>query len=64
MSDDVCKAVAGDVEFKLSMIIQEAQKFMRHGKRGTMVPSDIDHALQALNVQVSCWTRVRMSSVT
>lgn len=45
--------MAGDVEYRLNLVIQEAQKFMRHAKRTTMVPGDIDYALQALNVQVS-----------
>jgi hypothetical protein len=26
---------------------------MRHSRRSTMLPSDINHALQALNVEVS-----------
>lgn len=32
---------------------QEAQKFMRHSRRSTMLPCDINHALQALNIEVS-----------
>jgi histone H3/H4 len=52
ISDDTCRAVAGDVEYRINLVIQEAQKFMRHAKRTTMMPQDIDYALQALNVQV------------
>lgn len=51
ISDDTCRAVAGDVEYRINQVIQEAQKFMRHAKRTTMMPQDIDYALQALNVQ-------------
>ena len=57
ISDETCQAVAGDIEYRLNLIIQEAQKFMRHAKRTTLLPEDIDYALQALNVQVSCRER-------
>lgn len=53
ISEETCQAIAGDVEYRLNLIIQEAHKFMRHAKRTTMMPEDIDYALQALNVQVS-----------
>ena len=52
ISEETCQAIAGDVEYRLNLIIQEAHKFMRHAKRTTMMPEDIDYALQALNVQV------------
>ncbi|KAJ9105924.1 hypothetical protein QFC20_004162 [Naganishia adeliensis] len=51
ISDDTCRAIAGDVEYRINLVIQEAQKFMRHARRTTMMPQDIDFALQALNVQ-------------
>ncbi|KAJ9097344.1 hypothetical protein QFC19_006812 [Naganishia cerealis] len=51
ISDDTCRAVAGDVEYRINLVAQEAQKFMRHAKRTTLMPQDIDYALQALNVQ-------------
>lgn len=47
--------VLTDLEMALrtgSACLQEAQKFMRHSKRTTMTPSDINHALASLNIEV------------
>ncbi len=52
LSDETARAIAGDVEYRLNMVIQEAQKFMRHGKRRTLSTRDVDHALDVLNVAV------------
>jgi transcription initiation factor TFIID subunit 6 len=52
--------LAGDVEYRLHLILQEAKKFMVHGKRQTLLPEDVEHAMEALNVEVSdtaFWTR-------
>lgn len=43
--------LAGDVEYRLHLIVQEAKKFMVHGKRTTLLPEDVEHALEALNVE-------------
>ncbi|KAK4685103.1 transcription initiation factor TFIID subunit 6, partial [Tremellales sp. Uapishka_1] len=43
--------LAGDVEYRLHLIVQEAKKFMTHAKRGTMTPEDVEYALEALNVE-------------
>ncbi|WWD04052.1 hypothetical protein V865_002115 [Kwoniella europaea PYCC6329] len=43
--------LAGDVEYRLHLIIQEAKKFMAHGKRGTLMPEDVEYAMDALNVE-------------
>lgn len=45
--------LAGDVEYRLHLILQEAKKFMIHGKRTTLRPDDVEHAMEALNVEVS-----------
>lgn len=45
--------LAGDVEYRLHYLLQEAKKFMVHGKRNTLMPDDIEHAMEALNVEVS-----------
>lgn len=44
--------LAGDVEYRLHLILQEAKKFMVHAKRSTLMPEDVEHALEALNVEV------------
>jgi transcription initiation factor TFIID subunit 6 len=51
MSDDVLLHFASDVEFRLAQVIEEAIKFMRHGKRTTLSTQDISQALRALNVE-------------
>nr|ODN91282.1 transcription initiation factor TFIID subunit 6 [Cryptococcus depauperatus CBS 7841] len=43
--------LAGDVEYRLHLILQEAKKLMVHGKRTTLMPEDVEHALEALNVE-------------
>ncbi|WWC65573.1 uncharacterized protein I303_108191 [Kwoniella dejecticola CBS 10117] len=43
--------LAGDVEYRIHLIVQEAKKFMVNGKRGTLLPEDVEHAMNALNVE-------------
>ncbi|KAL7424833.1 histone H4-like TAF Taf6, SAGA complex subunit [Cryptotrichosporon argae] len=43
--------LAGDVEFRLHLLVQEARKFMVHGKRTTLTSEDVEHAMEALNVE-------------
>jgi transcription initiation factor TFIID subunit 6 len=45
--------LATDVEYRIHLIIQEARKFMINGKRQTLIPEDIEFAMEALNVEVS-----------
>jgi transcription initiation factor TFIID subunit 6 len=42
----VAHALGPDLEYRLREIIQEAVKFMKHSKRGTLCPRDVTHALQ------------------
>ena len=51
--------LAADVEYRLHLIVQEAKKFMVHGKRNTLLPEDVEHAMELLNVEVSSTLRVR-----
>lgn len=44
--------LASDVEYRLHFLLQEAKKFMVHGKRSTLMPEDVEHAMEALNVEV------------
>ena len=53
LSDDVAVALAGDVEYRIHQVVEEAIKFMRHGKRTKLKTDDIDHALKTLNIEVS-----------
>lgn len=51
LSDDVSKAMAMDVEYRLHEVIEQARKFMRHSKRRTLTTRDISSALKVLNVE-------------
>ncbi|EEB09098.1 histone H4-like TAF Taf6 [Schizosaccharomyces japonicus yFS275] len=51
LGDDVAKAIAMDLEYRIHQIIQEAIKFMRHSKRRVLTNSDISAALRTLNVE-------------
>lgn len=54
LGSGAAELLAGDVEYRLNLILQEAKKFMVHGKRTTLKPEDVEHAMEALNVEV-CW---------
>ncbi|KAL1407644.1 histone H4-like TAF Taf6, SAGA complex subunit [Vanrija albida] len=43
--------LAGDVEYRLHFLLQEAKKFMVHGRRSTLTPEDVEYAMEALNVE-------------
>ncbi|XP_014611628.1 PREDICTED: transcription initiation factor TFIID subunit 6-like isoform X1 [Polistes canadensis] len=49
--DEAAKDIAEDVSYRLKEIIQDAAKFMRHGKRKRITTHDIDHALKIKNVE-------------
>lgn len=68
LAPGVADILASDIEHKLHLIIQEARKFMVHGKRGTLMPEDVEYAMEALNVEVcpvvSAWMRRREASLS
>ncbi|KAG2010279.1 transcription initiation factor TFIID complex 60 kDa subunit [Coprinopsis cinerea AmutBmut pab1-1] len=51
ISDSVASSLASDVEYRIHQVIEEAARFMRHGRRTTMTTSDIDNALRVLNIE-------------
>lgn len=52
LSDAAAKEVADEVNFRLKTIIQDAVKFMHHGKRKKLSTNDVDHALKIKNIEV------------
>ena len=48
---DVVEQLARDVEFRLSQVVEEGLKFMRHGKRTTLTTQDISNALRLLDIE-------------
>ncbi|KAI1314488.1 hypothetical protein EDD11_002105 [Mortierella claussenii] len=51
LKDDVASSLAQDVEYRIHEIVQEAMKFMRHGKRAKLTVDDINNALRVRNVE-------------
>ncbi|OLL24601.1 Transcription initiation factor TFIID subunit 6 [Neolecta irregularis DAH-3] len=51
LSEEVSKALALDVEYRMKEVIQEAMKFMRHAKRTILSTNDISHALRTLKLE-------------
>lgn len=51
MGDEVVEELARDVDYRLAQVLEEALKFMRHGKRTTLSTHDISNALRVLNVE-------------
>ncbi|TIB34829.1 hypothetical protein E3P86_02774 [Wallemia ichthyophaga] len=51
LTDSVATGLAGDVEYRITLVIEEANKFMKHSKRSTLLPCDIENALKVLNIE-------------
>ena len=51
LNKDVSDNLARDVEYRISQVLEEALKFMRHGKRTTLTTQDISQALRVLDVE-------------
>ncbi|KAI0372337.1 transcription initiation factor TFIID complex subunit [Pilatotrama ljubarskyi] len=51
LPDIVASALASDVEYRISQVVEEAARFMRHAKRTTLTTADIDQALRVLNIE-------------
>ena len=51
LDKDAIEHLARDVEFRISQVLEEALKFMRHGKRTTLTTQDISQALRLLEVE-------------
>ncbi|MCH0628941.1 hypothetical protein JNB11_03055 [Kocuria palustris] len=51
LPDEAAKNLAMDVEYRIHEILETAIKFMRHSKRKLLMTSDINYALQELNIE-------------
>lgn len=51
LNRDVQEHLARDVEYRMSQVLIEALKFMRHAKRTTLTTQDISQALRLLDVE-------------
>lgn len=51
LNDDVLQGLCSDIEYRVSQVLEEALKFMRHSKRCMLTTQDIAQALRALEVE-------------
>ena len=51
LSDDVLQSLTSDIEFRLSQVLEEALKFLRHSKRSVLSTQDVAQALRVLEVE-------------
>ena len=51
LSEEVLSALTSDIEFRVSGVIQEAWKSMRHSKRSTLYTQDVALALRVMEVE-------------
>ena len=53
LQDEAAKELSEDVTFRLKIIVQDAMKFMKLGKRKKMSASDFDYSLKIKNIEVN-----------
>ena len=51
LNEEIVHLLNADMEFRLKEVVQDAIKFTTHAKRRKMIPSDIDCALRAKNIE-------------
>lgn len=51
LNKDVNQALCRDVEYRISQVLQEAIKFMKHGRRTILWSQDISQALRVLDIE-------------
>lgn len=51
LSNEVVENLSRDVEYRVSQVLEEALKFMRHGKRTTLSTQDVSQGLRVLDVE-------------
>lgn len=51
LNRELAEHLARDVEYRISQVLEEALKFMRHAKRTTLTTQDVSQALRLLDVE-------------
>lgn len=51
LTDEAASFLAEDISYRLKLLVQEAEKLRRHGKRRKLMCSDFDSALQLKNIE-------------
>jgi transcription initiation factor TFIID subunit 6 len=51
LNNEVLENLARDVEYRIAQVLEEALKFMRHGRRTVLMTQDVAQALRVLDVE-------------
>jgi len=51
LSEEAASLLAEDATYRIKQVLQEAVKFMSHGRRNRLSTADLDHSLKSLNVE-------------
>lgn len=51
LSDEVLTTLSSDVEYRISQVLEQAFKFVRHSRRTNMSTQDISNALRVLDIE-------------
>ncbi|EEH21840.1 hypothetical protein PABG_04056 [Paracoccidioides brasiliensis Pb03] len=51
LNDEVVDNLARDVEYRISQVLEQALKFMRHAKRTVLTTQDVSNALRVLDIE-------------
>ncbi|KAK9248150.1 hypothetical protein V1506DRAFT_530028 [Lipomyces tetrasporus] len=51
LPEDVAKALAMDIEYRINEVLEQATKFMKHSKRTSLTTADISNAFRVLNIE-------------
>ncbi|XP_063224205.1 transcription initiation factor TFIID subunit 6 [Bacillus rossius redtenbacheri] len=51
MLDEAAKELADDISYRIKLIIQDAAKFMHHGKRQKLTVEDVNQSLKVKNIE-------------
>lgn len=51
LTDEVLQGLTSDIEFRIAQVLEEALRFMRHGKRSILSTQDVAQALRVLDIE-------------